>query len=99
QEDARAGKIERFRKLYQQQPAPVHVMRPVRKIWRYAAVAAAVIGLVFAINVLLLPPSKQQMADRFIREKLQLLQGTTMGGTLDSLELVRQLYGKGDFSK
>lgn len=99
QEDARADKIERFRKLYQQQPAPVHVMRPVRKMWRYVAVAAAVVGLVFAINVLLLPPSRQALADRYIQQHLNILHGTTMSGSLDSLDLVRELYNKGAFSK
>jgi tetratricopeptide (TPR) repeat protein len=98
QQEARAEKTSRFRELYRQQAAPLPVIRPVRSLWRYVAVAAVVAGLVFAISVLFIPPSKEQMADSYIRQELNML-GAHMSGNIDSVEMVRQLYNKGKFTE
>lgn len=96
QEQARTEKIERFRKLYQQRPSPLQVVKSPRPMWQYIAAAAVIIGLIFTIT-LLIPPSKQQMADRYIRQELKDL-GVSMSGTIDSVDLMRSLYNKGRFA-
>lgn len=96
QQNARQEKIERFRKLYQERPTPLKAVKSPRRFWYYMAAAAAIIGLVFAIN-LLMPPSKQELADRYIRQELQVL-GVSMSGHVDSIELMRSLYNKGRFA-
>jgi tetratricopeptide (TPR) repeat protein len=96
QEEARMEKIERFRKLYQQGPAPLRVVRSPYRIWRYVAAAAVIVGILFTIN-LLTPPSKQQMADSYIRQELNDLD-VSMSGMVDSVELMRTLYNKGKFA-
>lgn len=96
QEKARKEKIERFRKLYDQQPVSssrLRVVRPVNRIWRYVAAAAVIVGLIFTINVLL-PVSKQQMADRYIRQELLDLD-VSMNSTIDSVQAMRDLYNQG----
>jgi tetratricopeptide (TPR) repeat protein len=100
QEKARNEKIERFRKLYDQQPvssSPLRVVRPVNRIWRYVAAAAVIVGLIFTIN-LLLPVSKQQMADRYIRQELLDLD-VSMNGAIDSVQEMRDLYNQGKLSE
>ncbi|AXY73472.1 hypothetical protein D3H65_05550 [Paraflavitalea soli] len=96
QEEARAEKVERFRKLYQQRPAPLQVVKSPRRLWQYVAAAAVIAGLIFSIY-LLVPPSKQQMADSYIRQELKDL-GVSMSGTIDSVDLMRTLYNKGKFA-
>jgi tetratricopeptide (TPR) repeat protein len=99
QEEARVEKIERFRKLYEQQPAstPLKVVKSPRRLWYYVAAAAVIIGLIFTINVLV-PPTKQQMADRYISQQLNDL-GASMSGLEDSVERIRSLYNKGRFAE
>ena len=98
QEEARAEKMERFRKLYQQQPAaPMRAVKPAtRYIWRAVAAAAVIIGLIFTIN-LLTPVSKQQLADRYIQRELLDLD-VSMSSTVDSLQKMRELYSQGNLS-
>lgn len=98
QQQARDEKVARFRKLYVERPAtPVVAMKQPRRAWYYVAAAAVVIGIIFTVT-LLSPPSKQQLADRYIRQELSDL-GISMSGTVDSIELVRTLYNKGKFSE
>lgn len=100
QQQARDEKIARFKKLYIERPAapvaPVASITPFRKRWYYVAAAAVVVGLIFTVT-LLMPQSKQQMADRYIRQELGDL-GVSMSATVDSIELARSLYNKGRFS-
>lgn len=97
QQEARTEKIAHFRKLYQQQrTAPLHVMKPQSRIWRYVAAAAVIIGLIFTVT-LLLPVSKQQLADRYIRQELSNMD-VSMSAAIDSIERIRDLYNKGKFS-
>jgi hypothetical protein len=96
QEEARTEKIERFKKLYEEQPPTLQVVRPSRRIWNYVAAAAVLFGILFTLN-LLIPPSKQQMADSYISQELNDL-GVSMSGTVDSVELMRTLYNKGKFA-
>lgn len=97
QQEARTEKIEHFRKLYQQQPTPLRVISRQRSIWRYVAAAAVIIGVILTVT-LLVPPTKQQMADRYIRQELKNL-GVSMSGISDSIELMREAYNKGEFTK
>ncbi|NII26965.1 hypothetical protein HB364_17880 [Pseudoflavitalea sp. X16] len=97
QQEARAEKIAHFRKLYQQQrTTPLRVVKPQYRIWRYVAAAAVIIGLIFTVTFLL-PISKQQLADRYIRQELSSM-GVSMSATVDSIEMIRDLYNKGKFS-
>ena len=93
QEKARAEKVERFRKLYEQQPAPLRAVKSPRRMWYYIAAAAAIVGLIFTIT-LMTPPTKQQMADRYIRQELKDL-GVSMSSTVDSVQRMRDLYNEG----
>ncbi len=100
QEEVRAEKLDRFRKLYQQQPAassPLRAVRSTNRIWRYVAAAAVIVGLIFTVN-LLIPVSKQQMADRFIRQELQDLD-VSMNSTADSVQMMRDLYNQGKLNE
>ncbi|MBO9561551.1 MAG: hypothetical protein J7621_02210 [Niastella sp.] len=100
QEKARNEKIERFRELYEQQTvssSPLRVVRPINRIWRYVAAAAVIVGLIFTIN-LLLPVSKQQMADRYIQQELVDLD-VSMNSTIDSVQAMRDLYNQGKLSE
>ncbi len=97
QQEARSEKIEHFRKLYQQRPAPLQVVRSPRRLWQYVAAAAVIAGLVFTIY-LLVPPSKQQMADKYIRKELTILD-VSMSGMIDSVDLMRTQYNKGNFAE
>jgi predicted Zn-dependent protease len=100
QEKARNEKIERFKELYEQQPvssSPLRVVRPINRIWRYVAAAAVLVGLIFTIN-LLLPVSKQQMADRYIQQELLDLD-VSMNSTIDSVQAMRDLYNQGKLSE
>lgn len=98
QQEARAEKIDHFRKLYQQQPAaPLRVVKPTYRIGRFVAAAAIVIGLLFIVN-LLTPASRQQLADQYIREELGSV-NVSMSAGVDSIDLIRDLYNKGQFKE
>lgn len=106
QEEVRAEKIAGFRKLYQQQaaalsaapsPSPLRAVRSINRVWRYVAAAAVVVGLVFTV-MLLAPASKQQMADRYIKQELQDLD-VSMSGAIDSVQKMRDLYNQGKLNE
>lgn len=98
QESAREEKIARFRKLYAEKPAaPVMAIQPKRRLWYYVAVAAAIVGIVLTVTFLS-GDSKQQLADRYIKQELNDL-GVSMSATVDSIELVRSLYNKGNYAE
>jgi predicted Zn-dependent protease len=75
----------------------MRVVRPINRIWRYVAAAAVIVGLIFTIN-LLLPVSKQQMADRYIQQELLDLD-VSMNSTIDSVQAMRDLYNQGKLSE
>lgn len=83
-------KIERFRRIYKEK-APV---RSLRKWWPYAAAAAAVAGIVFLAVVNLKSSSIQELADRYIAERISLVSVEMSSGN-DSLQVARQWYNEG----
>lgn len=97
QQQARQEKIERFRKLYKERPVQLKAVKSPRRIWYYVAAAAVIVGLIFTTN-LLTPPSKQEMAENYIQQELKDL-GVSMSGTVDSVELMRSLYNKGQYAE
>ncbi|WP_315823217.1 hypothetical protein [Paraflavitalea speifideaquila] len=73
------------------------MVKSPRRVWYYVAAAAVLIGLIFTINILV-PPTKQQMADNYISHQLNDL-GASMSGIEDSVERIRSLYNKGRFAE
>lgn len=100
-EQIKAEKLQRFRTIWQQQreqPVTAPKKAPVIRILAYSAIAAAVVGITLMITVWLLPGSKQQMADGYIQQRLNTL-GVNMGGSVDSLQLSKDLYNQGKFAE
>lgn len=97
QQEAKEEKISRFRKIYAERPAaPVVAMKPNRRAWYYVVAAAAIVGIVLTVT-LFSAPSKQQLADRYIKQELNDL-GVSMSAASDSLERVRSLYNQGNYA-
>jgi tetratricopeptide (TPR) repeat protein len=86
-------KKERFRQLYY--PKRKEWPRtPVRKLWHYVAAAAVIIGVVIAVELLLIRNNTpDRMADRYINEKFEKL-SVTMDVVRDSLQTGLNLYNE-----
>jgi tetratricopeptide (TPR) repeat protein len=89
-----AEKKQHFREIYAQTgpsaapPAPV-----IRRWWPAVAAAAIVVGLVVGLYLYMQPTaSLQQMADRYIKDKLATTMGVSMGAKEDSIGRAMQYY-------
>ncbi len=93
------SKKKRFREIYRtDRPNQGRaIMRPLRKIWGYAA-AAAVLGVIALGWYLYNPGSEQQLADDYIKSNLQLL-SVKMSPTEDSLQKGSRLFNEGRLSE
>jgi len=68
--------------------------RPVRKLVYYITAAAAVAGIILGTYSIINPVSPQQLADRYIKEKLKTLD-VTMSSRSDSIQDGLRLYNDG----
>ncbi|HVZ96223.1 MAG TPA: hypothetical protein VG847_05065 [Chitinophagaceae bacterium] len=86
-------KKQQFRDVYQRQKT-VSIKKPVIKIWRYVAAASVLIVLLLATWFIAgNKTSPQQLADRYIKQNLQMLPVTM--GIQDSLQQGVTLYNSG----
>ncbi len=92
-EDAEAGKKQRFREVYRQKTASEN-RGMVRKLVYFVAAAAVFAGIVFGVYQFERPGSRQQLADRYVREHFQTL-SIQMGGERNSMQTGLQLYNEG----
>jgi len=71
-EQLREEKKKGFREIYQQNK-PAKTVSIVRKLWPSVAVAALLAGIFFGWQLFNKPVSSEQLADRYVHEKLQKL--------------------------
>lgn len=95
-EEAMNEKKDRFRKVYEEYKktgTPDIKKNIVRKLWPYIAAAAIIAGIIVGRNVLV-QPSAQQIADRYINDNFKTLP-VTMSSRQDSLQTGIRLYNEG----
>jgi tetratricopeptide (TPR) repeat protein len=97
-EEIIAEKKKQFRELLGQNSSSskLRSIAPVRKLWAYAAAAAAIVFILFAGYLFLFrqTTSPPQMAEEYVKQNLQSL-GVTMGNSQDSLQNALRLYNEG----
>jgi tetratricopeptide (TPR) repeat protein len=96
-EEIIAEKKKQFRELLEQNSSSskLRSIAPIRKLWAYAAAAAAIVFILFAGYLFLFKQtSPQQMAEGYVKQNLQNL-GVTMGNSQDSLQNALRLYNEG----
>jgi tetratricopeptide (TPR) repeat protein len=93
---------ERFREVYEKyklgNKGSGNQQSIVRKLWRWAAAAAVLAGIIFGINIWFKPISPAKLADKFIKENFQTLP-IKMSAREDSLQIAIQLYNEGKLAE
>jgi TolA-binding protein len=86
-------KKKRFAQIYQQN---ISIRKPggTIKLWKYAAAAAIVTGIIFGSYFFLRPVSPQRLANQYIQQHLQSL-SITMSSKADSIQDGLNLYNEG----
>ena len=86
-------KKKRFAEIYQQN---ISVQKPgiTIKLWKYAAAAAVVAGIIFGSYLYIKPVSPQQLANQYIQQHLQSL-SVTMSSQGNSIQDGLNLYNEG----
>jgi FimV-like protein len=93
---------ERFRELYQEgigsssQPAVIRKL-VFRKTWPRLAAAALLAGIVIGLFMFFRPASQQQLAEQYIKDKLQTMSVTM--GKMDSVQYGISLYNEGKYEQ
>jgi tetratricopeptide (TPR) repeat protein len=93
----------RFREIYQL-TAPERARYagqravPIKKLWPWLSVAAAIIGIIAAWWLFMKPLNPQQLADQYVREKWA-HPGLTMSATTDSMQAALRLYSENKFQE
>lgn len=89
---------ERFRELYEQQKTVQLPKRPVKKIWRYAIAACAIVAVIVLSWMLVnTSSSPKQLAEEYTQQNWKTLD-ITMGNGYDSLQSGLALFNAGKYA-
>jgi len=88
----------RFREIYNNTKAGKIDQKPVINLWRYAAAAAVIAGIVWSVFTWVKPVSTEQLASSYIQDNLQTL-AVTMSSREDSLQAALRLYNEAKYGE
>jgi len=86
-----------FSEIYNNNKAARRDQKPVINLWRYAAAAAIIVGIVWSVFIWVKPVSTEQLAKSYIQENLQTL-AVTMSSREDSLQAALRLYNESKYA-